>query len=63
MARAVRAFSQPPSQGKETVVPMHPYTRALPQQPSLYQRRLVKRGLVVLAFVAALIIAAMFHVV
>jgi len=42
---------------------MHPYTPARPQQPSLYQRRLVKRGLVVLAFVAALIIAAMFHVV
>jgi hypothetical protein len=35
----------------------------LPQQPSLLYRRLFKRALVVLAFVAALIIAAMLHVV
>jgi hypothetical protein len=44
-------------------MPIHPYTPVLPQQPSFLFRRLFKRGLVVLAFVAALIIAAMLHVV
>jgi hypothetical protein len=48
---------------KEAVVPMHPYTQSLPQQPSLHYRRMFTRGLAVLAFIAALIVAAMLHVV
>jgi hypothetical protein len=42
---------------------MHPYIQSLPQQPSLHHRRIFMRGLAVLAFVAALILAAMLHVV
>jgi hypothetical protein len=42
---------------------MHPYMHSLPQQPSIHHRRIFMRGLAVLAFIAALIVAAMFHVV
>jgi len=42
---------------------MHPYIQSLPPQPSLHHRRMLQRGIAVLAFIAALIIAAMLHVV